>query len=466
MAQRFDRFFRLLLVLLALGLFWAVWNGAAKAQDPAPPADTNLTVAVAVPTEMGTNIVAKGVVPMVPIQLLPQVDRSYLTFGLTRIEFLRENHFLGIALWQYIASFLFIFFAFYVSKLLDLFTRVWLKRVTQRTPSRTDDLLLQLTNGPVKIIAFVLLLHVGLSVFDWPPLISRWLSNILKVIVAVSVTYALLKIIDIAIETWRQRHAAVTDSTFDKQLTPIIRKSLQALIVAVAALVTLDNIGVNITTLVASLSIGGLALGLAAQDTIANLFGAVAILIDKPFKVGDRIQLDTVDGTVEAIGLRSTRIRNLDGFLVTVPNKTMGNATVTNVSARPNIRTLMNLGVTYNTPPDQIKRATEILGEVLRGHPGTKDAWIGFNRYESFSLNLFVVHWWNSTDFKAYLAGMQEMNLEIKRRFDAEGISFAFPTQTVYHKQDDDFRFSLLSPNPSPSPPPGLPPGAGGLSVN
>lgn len=447
MAQRFDRFYRLLLVLLALGLFWAIWNGPAQAQDPAPTPSTNLTVAVTVPSE--TNSVTDAVVPLVPIQLLPQVDRTYLTFGLTRIQFLRENKFLGIHLWQYFASFLFIFFAFYVSKLIDVFTRLWLKRMTQRTASRSDDLLLQLTNGPVKIIAFVLLLHVGLSVFDWPPIVSRWLSNILKVIVAVSVTYALLKIIDIAVETWRHRHAAVTDSTFDKQLTPIIRKSLQALIVAVAALVTLDNIGVNITTLVASLSIGGLALGLAAQDTIANLFGAVAILIDKPFKVGDRVQLDNVDGTVETIGLRSTRIRNLDGFLVSVPNKTMGNATVTNVSARPNIRTLMNLGITYNTPPDKIQLATEILGQVLRSHPGTKDAWVGFNRFDSFSLNLFVVHWWNSTDFKAYLAGMQEMNLEIKRRFHAEGIEFAFPTQTVYHKQDDDFRLAHPYPNPA-----------------
>ena len=114
---------------------------------------------------------------------------------------------------------------------------------------------------------------------------------------------------------------------------PIIRKSLKVFIIVVAALVTLDNLGVNITAAIASLSIGGLAVGLAAQDTLANLFGAVAIFLDKPFKVGDRIQVDNVDGPVESIGLRSTRVRNLDGHLVTIPNKTMGNATITNVAA-------------------------------------------------------------------------------------------------------------------------------------
>ena len=114
-----------------------------------------------------------------------------------------------------------------------------------------------------------------------------------------------------------------------------------------------------------------MAVGLTAQDTLANLFGAVAVLVDKPFKVGDRIQLDTLDGVVEYIGFRSTRVRNLDGHLVTVPNKTMGNATITNISARPNIKTVMNIGLTYDTPPDRIRRALEILEEVYQRHPRT-----------------------------------------------------------------------------------------------
>jgi MscS family membrane protein len=126
---------------------------------------------------------------------------------------------------------------------------------------------------------------------------------------------------------------------------PIIRNSLRVFVIIVAFLVTSQNLGLNITGLVASLSIGGLALGLAAQDTLANLFGAVSVLVDKPFRIGDRIQLDNVDGVVEQIGFRSTRVRNQDGYLVTIPNKAVGNATITNIALRANIRTLMNIGL-------------------------------------------------------------------------------------------------------------------------
>src|SRR2546423_13244297 len=235
---------------------------------------------------------------------------------------------------------------------------------------------------------------------------------------------------------WRQRTVADTDRTFDEQLFPIIRKSLKVFVVVVAVLITSQNLGINITTALAGLSVGGLALGLAAQDTVANLFGAVAIFMDKPFRIGDRIQLDSVDGTVETIGLRSTRVRNLDGHLITVPNKTMGNSTITNVTRRPNIKTVMNIGITYDTSTEKVKRALRILKEIYKDHPKTFDCLISFNKFADSALNIEVIHWWNSTDYKEYLAGMQEMNLAVKERFDEAAIAFAFPTQTLYLKPD------------------------------
>ena len=208
-------------------------------------------------------------------------------------------------------------------------------------------------------------------------------------------------------------------------------------------LVTADNIGLNVTSLIASLSIGGLALGLAAQDTVANLFGAVMVFLDKPFKVGDRIQLDSIDGMVETIGLRSTRVRNLDGYLVTIPNKTMGNATIINVDRRPSIKTVMNIGVTYDTPVERVKVAIAIITEVYKSHKRTKDLIVSFNSFASSSLNILVIHWWDGTAPRELLAALEIMNLELKRRFDEERISFAFPTQTLYLKQDSDWK--LLS---------------------
>jgi MscS family membrane protein len=362
--------------------------------------------------------------------------KIWLTFGLDRISALQFQPFAGIPLWQLLASLTYIFLAFYVSKALDGFIAGRVKKWAEKTTGKFDDSMVELLRGPVKIITFVILLHIGMRVYSWPVVLADFFSKALKVIVAVSITYVLLKAVDALMRLWRERSATPENEQFSKQLLPLIGKTLKVFVIIVAALVTSQNLGFNVTGLIASLSIGGLAVGLAAQDTLANLFGAVAVLMDKPFKVGDQIQLDKVDGTVESIGFRSTRVRNVDGFLVTVPNKTMGNATITNVTERPNIKTVMNIGLTYDTPVDRVQRALQILREVFYGHPKTSDLLITFNKFDSSALNITVVHWWGDTDSKAYLDGLQEMNLKLKERFDAEGLSFAFPTQTLHLKRN------------------------------
>lgn len=365
------------------------------------------------------------------------VASGALTLGLDRVPWL-QSELGGNPLWQYFASLIYIVVAFAASKLLEVIIQAYLKRRSGETSSRITDVVLELLRGPIKVVTFVILLHVGLRVLAWPEWAAQLISNALKVVVACSVTYVALKLVDLAVGKWQKRAEYAEGNLLDVQLFPVIRKSLKIFVVVLAFLVTSQNLGMNITGLIASLSIGGLALGLAAQDTLANLFGAVSIFADKPFRVGDRIQLDTIDGTVEAIGLRSTRIRHLDGYLVTVPNKTIANASITNVSKRPNIKTVMNVGVTYDTPAEKVQRAMELIQQIYGPHPKTADLIISFNKFESSSLNILVVHWWNSIDFKEYLSGVQELNLELKRRFDAEGINFAFPSQTVYLRQEQD----------------------------
>jgi MscS family membrane protein len=368
----------------------------------------------------------------------------WLTAWLEQFHWLQIT-WLGNPLWQYVAALLYIVLAFYGSKLVDFLFRVQLKRLTARTATNMDDLLVDLVRGPVKIITFVILLHVGLRVFAWPDWAASFISNGLKIAVAASITYVAIKVVDLGMNMWQKRMEVAEDRILDAQLFPVLSKSAKVFVVVVAVLVTTQNLGMNVTGLLASLSIGGLAVGLAAQDTLSNLFGAVALFADKPFRVGERIQLDAIDGTVEAIGLRSTRIRNLDGHLVTVPNRTMANASLTNVSRRPNIKTVMNIGVTYDTPAEKVERAMQIIEDIYRPHPMTADLIISFNKFESSSLNILVVHWWNSTDFKEYLLQFQKLNLELKRRFDAEAINFAFPTQTLYLKQDSEWRVSSLN---------------------
>ena len=389
---------------------WCVFSRDTQAADTNAAAGTNATA-----TEF----------PLV--NQLP-----YLTFHLDHVEALQAR-FLGIPLWQYLASLVYVFLAFIASRFLDLGTR--LKKWASRTRTNLDDILLELMHGPVKVIAFVLLLHLGLRIFPWPLWFNRFFGRGLHIIVAVSLTYLALRIIDVFVNYWKQRASATEDKVFDHQLLPIIRNSLKVFVVIVAVLLTSQNLGLNITSLIASLSIGGLALGLAAQDTLANLFGAVAVFADKPFRVGDRIKLDAIEGNVESIGMRSTRVRTPDGHLVTIPNKTVGNATIINIARRPTIRTVMNIGITYDTSADKVKRALQLLEEIYKSDPMTKDVIITFNKFADSALNIEVVHFWNSTDHKAYLLGLQALNLRVKEQFDKEGIEFAFPTQTIYVKE-------------------------------
>jgi len=420
MQAKFVTVFKWYVVVLVGLLLWSAWGSAQTPQTNATT--TNATPKVGTAGLFGLDITAEE-------------KQALLTFGLDQIEPLKLS-FLGTPLWKYLASAIFILLAFYLSKLLDYLIQVRLKKWAAKTETKFDDLLLELLQGPVKVVSFVVLLHVGLRVFDWPDWISAFFSNGLKIVVACSLTYMALKFVDLLMGQWKDRVSAGADQALDVQLFPVIRKSVKAFIIIVAALVTSQNLGLNITGVLASLSIGGLALGLAAQDTLANLFGAVAVFVDKPFRIGDRIRIESTDGTVESIGLRSTRIRNLDGFLVTIPNKTMGNSTITNITRRPTIKTEMNIGITYDTPVEKVELAVKSLEQIYRAHAKTADLVVTFNRFADSALNLNVVHWWNGADNKEYLAGIQALNLEIKRRFDALGVEFAFPTQTLYHKQD------------------------------
>ena len=405
MRVRFDTIFRPIMMVLLFLLVWSIWAGAQTTTNQ--------------PVETSTNAHSA---------LLRGVERFEahpLSFGLDRIEPLRELRLGGEPLWKYAASLIYILLAFYISKTIDLVLRVWLRRLAAKTETKLDDLLLGLLHGPVKVIAFVVFLNLGLSIFEWSETVKVYLSKGLIVVVAGSLTYLAVKVINVLLDLWRRRSEQEADRKFDDQLFTVIRKSLNAFVIIVAVLGTAQNLGVNITAAITSLSIGGLAVGLAAQDTLANLFGAVAVFVDRPFRVGDQIKLDGAEGGVESIGLRSTRVRNGDGQLVAVPNKIMGNAIITNITERRNLKTTMNLVLAQQLPTEKVKRALEVLNEIFRGHPMTEDVWISFNRFATRHINIVIVHWWKGTDQKKYLAGMQELNLAVKERFDAEGISFA-----------------------------------------
>ena len=420
MKWRFEWCYRLGLAVLFVIAFWSVWASAQTTSTNLTAHAITITKPAAVDPASVTN------------------KLQALTFGLDKIDFLNkpEHEIIGQPLWKYLASLIYIALAFCAAWLLDLLVNVWLKKLAAKTETKYDDLILELLRGPVKVVAFVVLLNIGLNIFEWPDKAQNFLSHVLILVVACSVTYVILKFIDLLLGIWREKIVSPQDKQFAEQLIPFVSKVVKTALIIAAVLLTTENLGMDIKTLLAGLSVGGLALGLAAQDTVANLFGAVAIFLDKPFHIGDRIRVEGVDGIVETIGLRSTNVRNLDGHHVTIPNKLMGNAIITNITRRPTIKTEMNIGLTYDTPAEKVKRATILLEEIFRANPKTSELIISFNKFADSALNIFVVHVWSGTDAKQHFVEMQELNLQIKSRFDAEKIEFAFPSQTIYLKTE------------------------------
>jgi MscS family membrane protein len=248
--------------------------------------------------------------------------------------------------------------------------------------------------------------------------------------------YQFVHVMDARLSQW----ADSTESTIDDILVPLFGKTLRIFIVILAGIIVIQNLtGVEIGPLLASLGIGGLAVALAAKDSIANFFGTLTILFDKPFQVGERIVIDSYDGVVEDVGFRSTRIRLLTGHLVTIPNEKVVNSGLENIGKRPNIRWLTNIGITYDTPPDKIERAVAILRELVADHEGMHPDFpprVYFNGFNDWSLNIMVLIWYHPPDYWNFQEWVQRTCLEITRQFSAEGIDFAFPTRTLHLAND------------------------------
>jgi MscS family membrane protein len=255
--------------------------------------------------------------------------------------------------------------------------------------------------------------------------------------------YLLVNVVDARLSQW----AKTTGSTIDDILVPLFGKTLRIFIIVLAGIIVIQNLtGVEIGPLLASLGIGGLAVALAAKDSIANFFGTLTILFDKPFQVGERIVIDNYDGTVEEVGFRSTRIRLLSGNLVTIPNEKVVNSGLENVAKRPNIRWLNNIGITYDTPPEKIEKAVTIIREILADHEGMHPDFpprVYFNGFNDWSLNILVVAWYHPPEYWDFQEWVQRTCLQITRRFSAEGIDFAFPTRTLHLANDDKRQLKL-----------------------
>ncbi|MDD5135252.1 MAG: mechanosensitive ion channel family protein [Phycisphaerae bacterium] len=353
----------------------------------------------------------------------------------------------GNALWRFGLFVLLILVLMICARIMQFI----LHRYSERIKAKLGTNLLTLTTEAISKPAYVLIIGIGMAISKMPlffnddtgirTAISTGWDKTAGAVIAIALAYALYCLVDIA-EYYLQKAVSKTDTKLDDMLVPIIRKSIRIAITVIAALLVAENIlGQNIKSLLLSAGVGGIAIALAAKETIANFFGSITIFTDRPFQIDEIIKVGQQIGLVEEVGFRSTRVRTFEGHLVTIPNSIMANETIENLGKRPFIRTTSNITITYDSGHDKTQKAVNIIKKILAGIPdinGDSDRppRVYFSNFNDCSLNLYMSYWVTPVDYWHWHQVNEKVNFEILSRFNAEGIEFAFPTQTLYVKKE------------------------------
>ena len=340
----------------------------------------------------------------------------------------------GNEAWRWMAFFAAVLLALIAGKLVRMIMESAAGRYV-RIGREGQSVLLKAMARSMPLMSLAAGFWVGVSLLRLPPRLADLIRMTTGMLTSAAAGFAVYNLVDL-VDYLFSRGARRTASKIDRMLAPLVGRSLRITVVAVVILQMAQALSDKpIAAIVTSLGVGGLAIALAAQDTIKNVFGSLVIIADKPFEIGDRVVIGGHDGPVESVGFRSTRIRTLDGHLVTVPNSDVASMMVQNIGKRPYIRHVANIAITYDTPPGKVDRAVAILRERLADHEGMHPDFpprVFFNEFKDSSLNLQVVYWYHPPDYWRYMAFNERFNRDVLRRFNDEGIDFAFPTQTIH----------------------------------
>jgi MscS family membrane protein len=346
-----------------------------------------------------------------------------------------EQQYIGLQLWQLLGLFALILLIFTSHKMFTFIVDRVLFLVIQKMGygSVAEKYLLPVARL-VSIYLIVVLLAVFIRVLQLPIEVVSWVVLLLNAAKPFIVTIIFYKLVDI-FSLYMEKLALKTESTLDDQLVPLVRKTMKAFVVVIGALFILkDGLQLDIVPFLTGLSIGGLAFALAAQDTIKNFFGSVMIFIDKPFQVGDWISSGDIDGTVEEVGFRSTRVRTFRNSLVYIPNGKLADMTIDNHGLRKYRRFYSTITLTYDTPPELIDLYVRGLRELVAKHPHTrKDFYnVYFNNMSAYSLDVMFYVFFEVGTWQEELQCRHELLIQTVKLANKIGIRFAFPTQTLH----------------------------------
>jgi MscS family membrane protein len=306
------------------------------------------------------------------------------------VEFLQQT-FYGNTIVEWVICLLIILGAFVVGKTLYWFTTNVVRRFTSKTETKLDDIIIDMIEEPIVFAVTVAGIWYGLSRLMLPQGVTAAMGQGVQILVTLSITWLIARLLDAMYTEYLKPLADKTETDLDDQLLPILSKGTRIIVWSLGIIVALNNAGYNVGAVLAGLGIGGLALAMAAKDTVSNFFGGVTIFTDQPFTINERIKIEGFDGVIEEIGMRSTKLRTRHGRLVTIPNSIFAAKPVENVSREPSRRIDLNLGLTYDTTADQMRQALSIVEKIIDEHPGLEnDKRVSFTEFGDFALNIYV----------------------------------------------------------------------------
>jgi len=367
-----------------------------------------------------------------------EIPLLYDHFGYSPYEeklrkLLPDITFLGWQSWQWLEFLILLPLAFLAALVPTWFAGFLLRRQETEMKRRVG----QFITGVVRIILWLLLIRIGVQIIG-PSMTMRTVMNV-GTLTTIAFIWAAMRFMDLGFDWWMSRLRKSGRESTIVLLNPT-KTVFKTVIVIIGIVIWLDNIGYDVATLLAGLGVGGIAVALAAQDTLKNFLGSIIVLLDKPYQVGQRIVIKGHDGVVEEIGLRSTKIRLLTGHQTTVPNEQMAGSDIENIGRRPHIRRLTNIALPYNTPLDKVQKAVDIIRTTLDNHEGMDPDFpprVYFNEFNPASLNIIVLYWYHPPNYWDFLDFNQRVNMQIMQEFEKEGIKFAFPTTTTHLAPDD-----------------------------
>jgi len=309
-----------------------------------------------------------------------------------------------------------------------------LKKLAKKTKTEFDDNLIQYINGLRWHFYVFLSLFISLQFVTLSASMDKFLNHIFIIFVVYYSVKFLQNIFDFAADKLKQK-GKKEEAEHYSSVIEVLKKVIKGVLWAVAVIIVLSNFGYNVSTLAAGLGIGGIAIAFAFQAILGDIFASFSIYFDKPFKVGDFIIIGKDMGTVKHIGIKTTRIQTLQGQELIVSNKELTETRVNNYKKMEKRRITFKFGVEYDTKLNKLEKILEIVKEIFKKIKIADLNRIHFKEFGDFSLNFEVVYYVNKPDYLIYMDTQQEINFALKKRFEKEGIVFAFPTQTLFVKK-------------------------------